>query len=1246
MMPVFFSRLGRRIPAVLVAVAGSAALAGNAEAGDPPSVTRWDFGTEEPVPMTIQGDAVRDQPGPRPPEFPDFTPENTAIQLKGKGARIEIADPGGKSAFDFTNGDAITMEAWVKLDGIRPGQPMYVVSKGRTHSPHFSKENQNWSLRLVGGEGDVARLSFLFTAVKGYGEDKWHRWTSEAAFEVATGWHHVAVAYEFGKPESIRGWIDGQSTSGTWDLGGPTTDAPVVDDDQVWIGSSMGGSTTNSFVGLLDAVAVHRRTLTDEILAKRFQRKGGSQGVLVESNTMPELGDIPENEVLVQISEGLADYRRWPYAAEMPKETDRWMGDAFLLPRVPRRYDDWGIRSSWKAPLLVRMGGDVALPEGTHRILVRARALARLWIEGELVAETEPASGSSPNGHDLVTPLAEPPHPGLRVKDYKHQEVFGTVSIPPGTGTSRVVLELIAGGKRQRTETGEVTVAIESADGSTFSILRPEGLPELPLTDAAVEPVLAGIRQSLDDFDDAHRLAAEHSRDSFWERRHAHARDWVMAHPAPSPPGEGHPIDAFLDAKLEEVRAENAALSGGQNGEFHQKVLPVLREKCFRCHGEKEKGGLKLDSLEAALRGGDSEIASIVPGDPGASELVERIRSREEDLVMPPTGDPLTGEQVATIESWIRGGAPWPEPPIPADRLAKTPRTSDEAFLRRLSLDIIGLPPLAEEVRDFLADSSPDKRTRAIDHLLADGRWVDHAMGDWLDLLAENPTLLNQSLNSTGPFRWFLYDSLHDGKGLDRLVTELLLMRGDAAHGGSAGFAMAGENDAPFAAKGHIVASAFLGIELQCARCHDSPYHSTTQRDLYSLAAMLSRQTVTVPATSRVPAGFFEKKARQSLIQVTLKPDEPVTPDWPFAAVTGVTDDASLDALVEKPDDSRERFAALITSPENRRFPRVMVNRLWKRLMGAGFVEPAHDWEGNEPSHPELLDWLANELVSHDYDFRYVTRLILTSAAYQREAASQPLVALTTRERLFAAPGHRRLTAEQVVDSLHAAAGVPIDSEELTFVHDGSHPLGNRLTLGVPRRAWMFTSLNNERDRPSLALPRAQAVVDVLQAFGWTGSRQKPIFERNVDPNVLQPGILANGVLVQNLSRAAAGSELAELAIHAESPQALLEELFLRFLGRKPLPTESEEMLPALAEGFDDRLLPPEQVRPVAPPDPLPLVTWLNHVSPEANSIQLEVEKRAQRGPAPDPRFRSDWRETYEDLVWSLINDREFVWIP
>lgn len=1215
-------------------------------ADDSKPVLQLDFGQEESAPLIAVGNVVRDQAGPRPPEFPDFEANNTAIQLKGKGARYEIKDPGPQSPFDFTNGDAITLESWVKVDKISPGQPVYIVGKGRTNSPHFARNNQNWSLRVIGGSAGLAHLSFLFaSAPEPGGGNTWHIWNSEASFQIATGWHHVALSYEFGRPDSMRGWIDGVPTEGVWGVDGATTKAPAVDDDDVWIGSSQGGNAGNSLQGFLDGLAIHRRALTDAEMAKHFQRKDGPQVVLPAVPEMPDLGKMDAGKVLVQINEGHTASHRWPNSLETPKEASRWWGDAFLLPRVPVRHDDWGIRSSWAAPLLLRMAADVALPEGSHRILLRTRGLARLWMDGELIAETQPAVGNGENGFDPVTPLAEPPHPGVRVKGYHQQEVFGTATLPPGKTTCRVVLEVIVGGKNMRTDTGEVCVAVESAAGDAFSVLRAAGRPALPLTDARIEPVLAGIEASLARFDEANRREASKSRDAFWQKRHAIAREWVRNHPAPKPPGEGHPVDAFIDAKIEKALAASASTSDTAKS-FHGEVLPVLREECFRCHGEKDKGGLKLNSREAAVRGGDSEVPAIIPGDPAASELIKRVRTGDEDLIMPPTGGRLTEEQIARLEAWIRDGAEWPSPPVDPGKLAKTPLTSDAAFLRRIYLDIIGLPPAADEVRAFLTDTDPDKRIKLIDRLLADERRADHAMSDWLDALAENPTLINASLNSTGPFRWFLLDSLRDNKALDRMVTELLMMRGDAAHGGSAGFALAAENDAPFAAKGHIVASAFLGVEMQCARCHDSPYHSTTQRDLFSLAAMLERKTVTVPKTSRVPAAFFEKKARESLIRVTLKPDEQVTPVWPFAGVTGVAENAEIEPLVEDPKDSRERLAALVTSPENRRFPRVMVNRIWKRLMGAGFVEPVQDWEGHEASHPELLDWLAAELLRSGYNVRHVIRLIVTSQAYQREAGLENPSSLGKGERFFNAPARRRLSAEQIVDSLHAAAGASIDSEPMTFVHDGSKPLQTRQDLGMPRRAWMFASLNNERDRPSLALPRAQAVANVLEAFGWNGSRQKPIFARDTEPNMLQPGILENGILTQALSRASWKSELANLAVEAKSPEALLESLFLRFLSRMPLRSERDSFLPELKSGFEKRLTPPDQITEPAPLEPLRLVTWLNHVTPDANTIQQENEDRVQQGPSPDPRLRPEWREIYEDIIWSLINDRDFVWVP
>lgn len=1196
-------------------------------------VARWDFGSEESTPLRAKGNVQRDQAGPRPPEFPEMDENNTAVRVDSS-AYLSVPDTGSKSGFDFSNGDAITLEAWVNPSVLREGQVSYVVGKGRTGSPKFARDNQNWSLRVVGAKNE-AKLSFLFSTKLTSSEAHWHRWDSKLGFPVGTGWHHIAIAYRFGDPKSIRGWVNGEPTQGNWSYGGETKEPPVVDDDEIRIG--------NGFAGMLDAIAIHRAVLDDKVVASRFHRVGKPRVVKPQPEVMPELADVPEGRVLVQLSPGLPAHNRWPNEGEQwPRESARWFGDTFLLPRIPLQYDAWGIRSAWKAPVLLRMAGDVQLPAGTHRFMMRGRALGRLWINGKVVARTKAITGRPPDGEERITPLAQPPLPGVRVHGYRQQEVFGEATIDPGiTGKSRVVLELVVGGKGHRTETGEVCVAVLSANGKMYE-LAGAGSTRLPLTDAAVEPVLSAIEESLAQLDDQRRRGAAASQDDFWQGRHELARVWANENPVRQPRKGSHPIDAFITSKIERAIAASSGADASQAEHFHDKILPILRENCFRCHGEKDKGGLKLDSRAAALKAGDSEIPAVVPGDLKASELIVRIRDGD----MPPTDDGLPKQQIELLEQWVKDGAPWPVPPLAESEVALSLVVDDASFLRRVYLDTVGVPPTADEAQVFLADVNPHKRTRLIDALLNDDRFADGWMSFWLDLLAENPTLLNQSMGSTGPFRWFLHDSLRDNKPLDRVVTELLLMRGGAAEGGSAGFAMASENDSPMAAKGHIVASAFLGIELQCARCHDSPYHSTTQKDLYSLAAMLSRKSVTVPKTSRVPAAFFEnQKVRKSLIQVTLKADQSVPAQWPFASVTGVTDGENIDQLMQTPTDTRERLAALITAPQNVRFSRVIVNRIWKQLIGAGMVEPVHDWEGNAASHPELLNWLAQELIVNHYDFRHVVRLILTSTAYQRAAIGKNLAA-SAEMRFFNAPERRRLTAEQIVDSLHYATGRPFDVEELTFVHDGRRELRQRQTLGKPTRAWMFGDLKNERDRPSLSLPKARAVVDVLEAFGWTGARQMPITDRETDPNVLQPGVLTNSTLSMSLTRASHQSALAELAIAAESPESLVDTLFLRTLSRFPKPGERTTFASTLSDRFDARLVPAEKIARIEKLPPLPQVTWFNHGRPKANEIQLEIERRVLAGPPPDPRLSPAWRSALEDALWSLINHREFVWMP
>jgi len=1228
---------------ILCLLSGQSALA-----AEPGPVAQWGFGQEESTPLRPHGGVHRDIPGPRPPEYPDFLPDNSAVKLDGNGARFTFADPGVNSPFDFTNGDEITLEAWVQIRELHSGENVYVIGKGRTGNPKFPKDNQNWGLRLREMNGQAC-ISFLFATPPEEGSSSggsiWHRWTTLKGFVPGAAWHHIAVSYRFGKPESIHAVIDGHHLTGKWDMGGATTAAPVVDNDDIWIGSALGGSPPNSLRGSLDDIAIYREQVPLQTLQARYRGPSQSLAPSPQPEVVPELGNLPANRVLVTFHEGMPVHDRWLLEGEtLPPEMLRWETGAVLMDRLPQRFDDWGIRESWKAPVLVRFATDVRLPPGKHRFLMRTRGLSRLWIDGTIVARSGQVKGS-PSGEEPITPITPPPHPGLRSAEHRQQENIADVVVGEN-GQCRVILETLVGGKAFRADPGETCLAVQTDGGNSFVLLQPSFELPIELTDQAVRSALTLLELELSEFDDKRRRDAAASQNPFWEMRHQAAKEWVMQNPAPSPISENpHPLDAFLDDKVQQALTASSATPIEEARQFHGDVLPILRDHCFRCHGEQENGGLRLTSREGALKGGDSEVPAIVPGKTTDGEFLDRIRSTDPDLRMPPGPIGLSPKQISLLENWIQEGAHWPAPPVTQADVIPPDSIGDAAFIRRVYLDTIGQNPPEYEVRRFLDDPSQDKREQLIDRMLADERWADRWLGYWQDVLAENPTLINASLNTTGPFRWFLHDALRDNKPMDRLVTELILMRGSIHEGGSAGFRLASNNDAPFAAKGQILASAFLGMELQCARCHDSPYHSTTQRDLYALAAMLEKKKITVPESSRVPVEFFEKKQRESLIQVTLKPDEAVEPIWPFAEVTGCADDAAIAKLILNPDNTQERLAALITAPQNTRFSQVIVNRMWRQLLGAGLVEPPDDWEGHAPSHPELLDWLSQEFVRNNYDLKSLARLIMTSQVYQREAAGQNLTALP-EVRFFISPDRRRLSAEQLVDTLHQASGQFIDAEELTFDPDARRPASNRLTLGVPQRAWMFANLANERDRPSLNLPKARALTDILEAFGWSGARQNPRTTRELSPNVLQPGVLANSTAIQLLTRASAGNGLAEIAVDAPSPEQLVDTIFLRYLSRFPDDKEKAVLIPALSQGFENRLVPKGEQVPPQPLQPLPAVTWSNHLRNESNSILLEMEQRARTGPPADPRLRPEWRQVYEDAVWSVVNIGEFIWVP
>lgn len=1096
--------------------------------------------------------AVEDIPGPLPDSFPAFAAENRGIRLTGKGAVVRVSDPGTESPFDFRLGDSITLEAWVRCDKLSDGQQAYIIGKGRTQNPGVASNNQNWALRLR-GQGGLACVSFLFRDERNRpeaGDEDWHRWTGNAGFKPGTEWHHVAVTYTFGKPESIRGFLDGTMVGGDWDMGGATRLGPVIDDDEVWIGTSMGRSPGATLAGAIDEPAIYRQALSPERIKAHCALKPGAVSTIVEvkankaaseSDPVPPLvisaADLPNAKVRVQIlehanqvaapvseTEGGNDSKppkdtggsNSSWSSIPAQKTDEYTTDAFGFAAITNKYDDSGIKTDRSRPFLVRAAGVVELPAGKHHLLLRSLGGARLSVDGQILVQTELKKDRGGDTEPVPDQAKQQLVAGLSLLPPGHREAIGTFE---SNGAPHVfVLEAFVGGKTIRPEFGELFAAV-SPDGLNFRLLTPgdENVSLLPNSWAKYS---ASQRAETADLNAIRRRVP--GEEAYWQRRHEIARANVK--PAPDVPQASKnvsPIDAF--------RAER---------------------------------------LDAA---GSHPSASI----------------------------------------------------------------DDAAFLRRATLDTIGLQPTPEEVSAFLADSSANKRERVIDRLLTDSRWADRWTPYWQDVLAENPNMLKGTLNNTGPFRWWIYEALRDNKPMDRFATELVMMRGSAQYGGPAGFGLATQNDLPMAAKAQILSSAFLAMEMKCARCHDAPNHPFNQGDLFSIAAMLQRADLKVPATS-----LTKGLSANSHVTVSLKAGELITPHWPL----GGESSEPLSGVLRNKTDSREQLAATLTDPRNDRFAQVVVNRLWKELIGIGIVEPVDDWESSAASHKDLLKWLAHEFVTHDYDAKHIARLILNSRLYQ----GTPTIASSrigkSSERLFEGPARRRLTAEQLVDTLYQVAGKSFDVEMLTQDPEARQSANDHGNMGIPQRAWEFAALSNERDRPALAKPRAQVVTDLLTAFGWRESRAEPHSTRDHDTNVLQPALLANGTAGSRLIRLSDDSAFTTLALRDQSTEDFVRAVFLRVLAREPKTSELRIFVNLLGKGYEQRRT---FVKPVPPQNAITkAVSWASHLNPEATEVMLAVEKQVKAGDAPTLQLTNDWRERAEDMLWALFLSPEFIYVP
>lgn len=238
------------------------------------------------------------------------------------------------------------------------------------------------------------------------------------------------------------------------------------------------------------------------------------------------------------------------------------------------------------------------------------------------------------------------------------------------------------------------------------------------------------------------------------------------------------------------------------------------------------------------------------------------------------------------------------------------------------------------------------------------------------------------------------------------------------------------------------------------------------------------------------------------------------------------------------------------------------------------------------------------------------------------------------------------MTAEQVVDSAFHTAGRSMATEMLTLDVEGAQAASRFLNFGYPQRAWEFTTLANERDRPSIALPAVQSVVDVLKSFGWRDSRPEPTSERRHDPDLTQPGSLANGTLGLWLTTLTDESQLTRELMLAASVEQTVDTLFLRFLTRHPTAEEKEQFVVLLSPGFQERVIPREDRGTPHEARRFRTVSWSNHLSPDANLIRMQQQEALRQGPAPTRYLTAEWRERAEDAIWSLLNSPEMILVP
>lgn len=432
---------------------------------------------------------------------------------------------------------------------------------------------------------------------------------------------------------------------------------------------------------------------------------------------------------------------------------------------------------------------------------------------------------------------------------------------------------------------------------------------------------------------------------------------------------------------------------------------------------------------------------------------------------------------------------------------------SDTDFLRRATLDLTGRLPGLEETQQFIAEQSPTKRAAVIDRLLASDDHARFWSMKWSDLLRSNSKKMTKS--GVHKFRRWLYDAVKNDVPLDQFARELLTATGTTQQNAPAAYWKASRDEIDAT---ETTAQLFMGIRIQCAKCHNHPFEKWTQDDYYGTAAAFARvgrketglpddEMIFVKAGGEVTQ---PRTGKQMKVRLLLEGDVDVPAD----------------------QDRRVVFANWLTNNSNPFFAKSLSNRIWGHIVGKGIVDPVDDFrDSNPPSNPELLNYLADELLKSGFSQRHLIRTIMNSRVYQLSSQRNKFNA--DDEIYFSHATTRMLTAEQLLDSICAVTG---QSEEFAGMPGGT----KAVELVDPPEGHKF-----------------------LQVFGQPQRELPCECERSTDSNLSQALQLINGPTVHNKLRSASGSVHQWIA-QGKTDAEIIDLLYLTALSRPALPEEQQ----------------------------------------------------------------------------------------